>query len=217
MIRNVRHPPSERTFGSADQELDWRLMQIPETASCRGFYVNGLEKVATSLGPNVLETYRERFPITRVPNMRMHPVSDYLRRAHTIVVSHYGEQGLQQGRSFVQGFAAEAFRTSVLGRYLVQFVGGNIDRLFRLLRWMNDNRHLIVNYGSWHFEKMSDEMLRGTFVDEYIYIESSMAGALDALARAWGLSAEVDVSLDSPFRGTVEIHIRKEGAQARLV
>jgi len=191
--------------GDIHEELRDRLRDTPESAACRGFYINMLDRVAASLSADVQRTYRERFPVWGVSSMRMHSVRDYLRRTHCIAVAGFGEEKLAHGLAHIQGYAIETFESSLLGRSVRMLTGNSLDGLMRVVAWLSANRQLAVNYGTWSFRRLDEHVIEGRFEEEYNYIESAMAGALEALVRARGLDAILEVCLEDRFTGTITI------------
>ena len=205
MTITIHRPPDYPVYDSPDEELAERLKRIPEKAGCRGFYVNMLDRVAGQLGPEVQTSYRENFPMFKVPIIRMHPIADYIRRAYFIAREHRGLDEVYDGITTIQGHAYQAFFNNLVGRQIQRLFSPTPRGLEKLCKWMNFNRQILLNYGKWTFTKRGNESLLIDFDQEYVYIEYAMVGGFLSLAESFSLKPSFNVQLRDQFNGSIEV------------
>jgi len=81
----------------AHTDLEWRLSQIPNTASCRGIFLNMLDDLAAGLSPLTQRRYREFFQTYRFSSFRQYRIKDYLTRMVKLSEIHFGAPNIYRG------------------------------------------------------------------------------------------------------------------------
>ena len=81
----------------AHTDLEWRLKQIPDSASCRGVYFNMLDERAREYGPNVQAAYRDFFKTHKFSPLRLFSVKDYLTRMLMLANIQFGAPNIYRG------------------------------------------------------------------------------------------------------------------------
>jgi uncharacterized protein (TIGR02265 family) len=189
-------------------DLEWRLQQIPDTAMCRGVFLNMLDERAKELGPRTQTEYRAFFTTHKFSAFRQYPVKDYLTRMVKLSQIHFGAENIYHGIFEIQAQAYPSWRKTVLGAASFAVLGSDFDRILRLV--IQQLPH-VVNYATASIEAPSAGQYDVTFRGEYVYIEHAMTGALSGLARSCGREAKVSTKLQDPFNGSVHIELAPGG------
>lgn len=190
----------------AHTDLEWRLTQIPDEATCRGAFFGMLADRAHAFGPGVEHEYRRLFPTSDQTAFRMYPVRDYLTRIVVLSQIRYGAENIPAGLRQLQASAFDAWGGTMLGRAAMTMVERRPAPILRMLeraytsRTVNSHANLIL-------EVVEPKRVVVRFEHEYLYIESAMVGALEGVARLCGLRPTSNVELRGPFDGTVTMEL----------
>ena len=183
-------------------DLKWRLAQIPETASCRGHFLNMLDDRAADFGLEVQRQYRDYFKLYRFSALRMYSVKDYLTRMVKLAQLQFGGPKIYDGIYRIQAEVFPAWRKTLFGRTSFAILGSDFDGIVRLLSRQFSH---VVNYSRMNLRIRPEGVLEVALENEYVYIEYAMVGALHGVARACQLPVKTKVRLTDPFNGIVEV------------
>lgn len=200
-------------FGSADEtlvdlqsarallDLDRRLGLLTEPAQIRGFLFRMTSDEVARHGAACVAAYRRLSPVKPPWFFRMQSVRDYLEdtAAAAAVLSP------REPASAVRAIWRNAPRYAELfnARRFLSLLGASV---FDVMRWLEGQRDIFANYGSWRLERRDQHYFVMHYFDECIWIDSAHRGGIEGILRACGLEGTVDVDLDSPLNG--RLHVR---------
>jgi uncharacterized protein (TIGR02265 family) len=204
----ISGPPHRASLKECYEHTDlaWRLAQIPDTAACRGVFLNMLDERAGELGPSTQYEYRQFFQTYRFTPFRFYPVKDYLTRIVTLAQIHYGGPEIYRGVFEIQAAAYPSWKRTLMGRAMFAMLGNDFHALLRAID-KTYATHSFVNYCRFAVHPLGPGRYRALFEPEYLYIEHAMAGALWGVAKACGVRVKLEPRLDDPFNGTIDITI----------
>jgi uncharacterized protein (TIGR02265 family) len=173
-----------------------RLALVPPTARLRGLLFRAIETQLDRSGR--LQRYRTYFPDDRYASIPFYSLSDYLYRiavAGALVASprcvHEGMFDLSRGN-------ATAFADSLIGRTLIRLLARDPVRLTE--QGLAAQRQ-IASYGRWAIVRRGERAIEMQYQDEYVWIESVMAGSAAGTFESCGIRAELETTLSSRFSG----------------
>ena len=76
---------------------------------------------------------------------------------------------------------------------------------YAAMQWVAFSRDYISNYQSMRVERRTPTQAILHFFDEYCWLESCQRGGCEGLLEACGVVGTVDVDLDTPFRGRLNV------------
>jgi uncharacterized protein (TIGR02265 family) len=182
---------------AAHCDIEERLLLVPPSASLRGIYFKAIEKQLAARG--VLEPYRGCFTADRFASLSFYPISAYLERlayAGALVAS---PERVHEGMLSIAKGNARAFIESVLGRLLLRVLSGDP---IRLVEQAIAGRRQSTNYGHWGIVRHSERAVDVIYQQEYIWIESAIAGAGLGTFEACGLTVHMENRLVDRFNGS---------------
>lgn len=182
---------------AAHCDIEERLALVPPSACIRGIYFKSIEKQVAARG--VLEGYREYFPADRFGSLSFHPVSAYLVRLACAGALIASPEHLHEGMSTISKGNAKAFIESLLGRLLLRVLSGDP---IRLMEQAIAGRRQSVNYGHWEIVRHEDSAVEIIHRQEYVWIESAIAGAGLGTFEACGLTVTMVSRLVDRFNGS---------------
>jgi uncharacterized protein (TIGR02265 family) len=173
-----------------------RLVLVPPTARLRGVLFRAIETQLQCRGR--LEQYRAFFPADRYSSVPFYSLCDYLHRiavAGALVASprcvHDGMYDLSRGN-------AAAFAESLLGRALIRLLARDPVRLTE--QGLAAQRQM-ASYGRWSIVRRGERAIEMHYRDEYVWIESVMAGSAAGTFESCGIRAELETTLSGRFSG----------------
>jgi uncharacterized protein (TIGR02265 family) len=190
----------------AATDLEWRLRQIPDSAMSRGIFFNMLDAQAATLSPAVHDDYRRFFRTYRFSPFRMYPTSDFLTRLVLLAQMSWGADRIFEGIHALQASAFDAYSSTIVGRAALAVIQPDLGAIlpFMARNWRSSGA---VNYSDMLLVESRPERHRVRFVNEYVYIEHAMVGALAGLSRLCGANVRAECELESPFHGVVTLHV----------
>lgn len=174
-----------------------RLPLVPPSSCVRGIYFKSIEKQVAALG--VLERYREYFPADRFGSLSFYPVSAYMVRLACAGALVASPERLHEGMLTIAKGNAKAFIESVLGRLLLRVLSGDP---IRLVEQAIAGHRQSTNYGHWEVVRLSDRAVEVVYRQEYVWIESAIAGAGLGTFEACGLAVKMENRLVDRFNGS---------------
>jgi uncharacterized protein (TIGR02265 family) len=182
---------------AAHCDIEERLTLVPPSAHGRGAYFNSIEKQLAARG--LLPAYREYFPAQRFGSLSFYPVRDYLVRlacAGAIVAS---PENVHEGMFAISKGNAKAFMDTVLGRILLRVLSRDPVRLTEQAIAGNRQSN---NYGHWELVRHGERACEVIYRQEYIWIESAIAGAGEGTFETCGVDMTAEHRLIDRFNGS---------------
>jgi uncharacterized protein (TIGR02265 family) len=196
-IRAVSQDARAVALVAAHCDIEERLALVPPSACVRGIYFKAIEKQVATLG--VLDSYRGFFPADRFGSLSFHPISDYLVRLACAGALVASPEHIHDGMLIITKGNAKAFIESVLGRVMLRVLSGDP---IRLMEQAMAGRRQSTNYGHWEMIRHSERALEITYRQEYMWIESAIAGAGLGTFEACGLNVKMENKLVDRFNGS---------------
>jgi uncharacterized protein (TIGR02265 family) len=173
-----------------------RLALVPPTARLRGLLFRAIETQVERRGR--LDRYRAFFPHDRYSSIPFYSLSEYIHRiavAGALVASprtvHEGMYDLSRGN-------AVAFAESLIGRALIRLLARDPVRLTE--QGLAAQRQM-ASYGRWAIVRRGERVLEMQYQDEYVWIESVMAGSAAGTFESCGIRADLETTLSGRFSG----------------
>jgi uncharacterized protein (TIGR02265 family) len=195
-------PSVEECFKHTD--LEWRLAQIPESACCRGVYLNNLDSCALSFGPETQKEYRDFFQLFKFKTFSLYPIKDYLTRLCVLAQLRFGSPSIYEGIHEIQAKMPQAWAKTLLGRATMGIIGPDFGLALRIMKKSQENS---INYGSMQLTSEGNGFYRASFRNEYVYIEHAMTGGIDGLALACGANVQLTTVMADTFNGEIQIQV----------
>jgi uncharacterized protein (TIGR02265 family) len=178
-----------------ETDLEERLPKVPPSARLRGLYFKNTEAVLQRAG--LLEKFRTFFPAHHSA-VRWYPVSDFLVQAAVGAALLEGKNQVAKGLQLIGRNNAVAFAESLLGRTMIRLLARDP---VKLLKQAAAGRRQSCAYGRWEVQFTSPNSAVIEMFEEYLWIESNVLGAAIGTFEATGHRVEVQVELESMFRG----------------
>jgi uncharacterized protein (TIGR02265 family) len=191
---------------NARTDLEWRLAQIPPEASCRGAFFNMLDDRAGTLGEATQAEYRRFFRIHKFSAFRMYPVPDDLTRLVVLAQIHFGADDIYPGLRELQSGAFDAWGQTLLGRAALAVVEPSLAGMLRMLERAYASE-TVVTHSRFKVVSVTPEEIVTRFENEHNYIQYSMVGALEGVAKVCGVRVGITTELDGPFDGLVRLAV----------
>jgi uncharacterized protein (TIGR02265 family) len=173
-----------------------RLSLVPPTARLRGLLFRAIEVELERR--ERLVAYRAFFPNDHYASIPFYSLREYIQRvavAGALVASprsvHEGMYDLSRGN-------ARAFADSLIGRALIRLLARDPVRLTE--QGLAAQRQM-ASYGRWAIVRRSECEIEMQYRDEYVWIESVMAGSAAGTFESCGIRAELATSLSGRFCG----------------
>ncbi len=174
-----------------------RLAVVPPSARVRGLYLKGLEAVLVRSGNVAL--YRRYFANERWSALRMYPLRDYMVRLAVAGAALRGPQHVHAGMHDVWRTNATTFASSLLGRTMLRLLSHDP---VRLSEQGLAARRQTYQYGHWSIVHRGPRSIEMFYREEYIWIESAIAGGAVGAFEACGIQVELLTKLISRFDGS---------------
>jgi uncharacterized protein (TIGR02265 family) len=172
-----------------------RLATAPPSAKVRGLYMRSVESVLE--GGGVVQKYRRIFP-ERVSSVRWYPLGELLKRVVVGGSLLAGPDRVHEGMFEIGWRNAAAVGQSLIGRAMLHVLSRDPRRLLQQGMAARRQTH---SFGSWtlRFPEVRGAVVE--MVDEYLYLESYLAGAAHGTFDAIGLKVKVEVVMATPYAG----------------
>jgi uncharacterized protein (TIGR02265 family) len=182
---------------AAHCDIEERLPLVPPSACVRGIYFNAIEKQVQARG--MLPAFREYFPNDHFGSLSFYPISTYLVRLACAGALVASPERVHDGMLTIAKGNARAFMESVLGRLMLRVLSGDP---IRLMEQAMAGRRQSTNYGHWELVRRSARSIEVRHREEYMWIESAIAGAGVGTFEACGITATVECRLVDRFNGS---------------
>jgi uncharacterized protein (TIGR02265 family) len=177
-----------------------RLEAVPPSARVRGLYLKSLENVVQRAGK--AELYERYFAGERWSPVRMYPLRDYMTRLAMAGASLKGVESVHAGMHDVWRTNATTFATSLLGRAMLRLLSNDP---VRLTEQGLAARRQTYQYGHWSIVRHESHSIEMVYREEYIWIESAIAGGAVGAFESCGIQARFETKLINRFDGSTLI------------
>ncbi len=177
-----------------------RLEVVPPSALVRGLYLRSFETVLQRAGRAQL--YREYFEGERWSPIRMYPLRDYMIRLAVAGASLRSPERVHEGMHDVWRSNATTFAASLLGRTMLRLLSHDP---VRLTEQGLAARRQTFQYGHWAIVRHGPRAVEMVYREEYLWIESAIAGGAVGAFEACGIEANLQTKLLNRFDGSTMI------------
>jgi uncharacterized protein (TIGR02265 family) len=177
-----------------------RLDVVPPSALVRGLYLRSFETVLQRAGRGQL--YREYFVGERWSPIRMYPLRDYMVRLAVAGASLHSPERVHQGMHDIWRTNATTFAASLLGRAMLRLLSNDP---VRLTEQGLAARRQTYQYGHWEIVRHGPRAVEMVYREEYLWIESAIAGGAVGAFEACGIEANLETRLLNRFDGSTMI------------
>jgi uncharacterized protein (TIGR02265 family) len=177
-----------------------RLTVVPPSARVRGLYFNSFDSLLERAGKTAL--YRRYFADERWSALRMYPLRDYLIRLAVAGASLRGPEHIHDGMHDVWRTNATTFASSLLGKTMLRLLSHDP---VRLTEQGLAARRQTYQYGHWSIVRHGPRSIEMVYREEYIWIESAIAGGAVGAFETCGIRAELETKLINRFDGSTLI------------
>lgn len=193
---------SERALALVSNYCDIveRLKCVPPSARIRGLYMRALEKAVAREGR--LEPYRRLFPDDAFSPVRFYPLEDYMIRLACGGALIETPERVHEGMYDIGRGNALAFIDSLLGRTMLRLLARDP---VRITEQGLAARRQTNQYGQWRVVRHSPTCVEMVYEEEYLWIESALAGAAVGTFEACGLSPRIETRLKDRFHGSTVV------------
>lgn len=177
-----------------------RLKAVPPSARVRGIYFSSVERELERRG--LIDGYRDHFSDDRISKLATYPLSEHIVRlawAGALVASR---ERLHEGMREISRANSTHFMNSLLGRALLRVLSRDPIRLTEQGLAARRQTNL---YGSWKLVRHGPTCIAVEYRDEYVWIESAVAGAALGTFEACGLHPRIDTQLIDRFNGSTTL------------
>lgn len=182
-------------------DIEERLEFVPPSARVRGFWFRIVEREVASHG--LANAYHKFFQQRRHSTLRYYSARDYLVRVAVAGAVIKGPEELHAGMFEIARHNAAHFADSLFGQTLIRLLA---PQPARVVKQGIAARRQTMTYGHWELLHVADRALTIDFREEYMWIESHVAGSWKGTFEAIGIDAELECDLVDRFNG--QIHVR---------
>ncbi len=188
-----------------------RLKKIPPSARVRGVWFRIIDKALSERG--LIDEYDALLPDRRFRALPMYPVSEFLVHSAVAGALIAGPSRLHEGMFQMAHDNAKEFAESLFGRTLIRLLARDPKRLTQ--QAVASSRQT-TNYGRRVAVFPDDGTVEVHYRDEYVWIESYMAGAAAGTYESLGYRVSVETDLTSPFDGVLRSCLEPSKGSGRL-
>jgi len=146
--------------------------------------------------------YNEYFGGERWSVIRMYPLRDYMIRLAVAGASLQSPQRVHEGMHDIWRTNATTFASSLLGRTMLRLLSNDP---VRLTEQALAARRQTYQYGHWEIVRHGPRAIEMVYREEYLWIESAVAGGAVGAFEACGIKANLETKLLSRFDGSTSI------------
>ena len=181
-------------------DLIERLEAVPPSALVRGLYLKSLASVLERAGKS--ELYERYFAGESWSALRMYPLRDYMVRLAVAGAALRGPAHVHAGMHDIWRTNATTFAGSLLGRTMLRFLSKDP---VRLTEQALAARRQTFQYGHWSIARHGPRCIEMVYREEYVWIDSAIAGGAVGAFEACGILAELRTKLVNRFDGSTLI------------
>lgn len=173
------------------------MAAIPPSARVRGIYMRMLENELEQR--KRLGAYREFFLDDPRWTMGYYPLGQYLARLACAGALLTSPERLHDGMREINYSFATRFAKSLIGRALIRLLANDPVRLGEQAL---ASRRQTCSYGRWQFYRRGERKIEMIYRNEYMWIESAVAGGAQGAFAACGLDSTLETRLIDRFNGS---------------
>lgn len=181
-------------------DLEDRLKVVPPSAKVRGIYFNTFRGMLRSAGQ--LETFATYFPQDRHSSIRLYPLRDYMVRLAVSGALLASPEEVHMGMYEIWRAHALSFASSLLGKAMLRLLSNDV---VRLMEQGLAARRQTFQYGHWSIQRIDARAFKMVYEEEYIWIESAMAGGAIGSFESVGVKIVTKTELVDRFNGSTLI------------
>jgi uncharacterized protein (TIGR02265 family) len=178
-----------------------RLAVVPPSARVRGLYLNSFDSLLQRAGR--ASVYRSYFADERWSALRMYPLRDYLIRLAVAGAALRGPERIHEGMHDIWRTNATTFASSLLGKTMLRLLSHDP---VRLTEQGLAARRQTYQYGHWSIVRHGPRSIEMVYREEYIWIESAIAGGAVGAFETCGIKADLQTKLINRFDGSTLIN-----------
>ncbi len=177
-----------------------RLAAIPPSARVRGIYFRSLKRELEHR--DLLARYFEFFSEQRRGAMAYYPLSEFSLRLACAGALVASPAELHRGMHDLGRTNSSYFAQSLLGRAIIRFLSKDP---IRLSEQGLAARRQSCSYGHWELVRRGPTEIEMRYENEYLWIESYVAGAAQGTFEACGVTPILETRLTDRFNGSTLI------------
>jgi uncharacterized protein (TIGR02265 family) len=181
-------------------DLAERLKVVPPSARVRGMYFNTFRGVLRGAGQ--LETFGTYFPHDRHSSIRFYPLRDYMVRLAVSGALLASPSDVHLGMHEIWRAHALSFASSLLGKAMLRLLSNDP---VRVTEQGLAARRQTFQYGHWSIQRLDARALKMVYEEEYIWIESAIAGGAVGAFESAGVKIVTETELVDRFNGSTLI------------
>jgi uncharacterized protein (TIGR02265 family) len=174
-----------------------RLQLIPAAARVRGLYFRSL--VSTLKQAGKFSEYTALFPDDDWSAMELYPLSSYILRLACAGAVFASPERVHAGMHELLRANATAFADSLLGKTMLRLLSRDPVRLTEQALAARRMTHV---YGHWEIARHDARCIEMMYHEEYVWMESAVAGAARGTFEACGLTPSLETRLKDRFNGS---------------
>ncbi len=178
-----------------------RLAVVPPSARVRGLYLKAFDGLLARSGK--ASVYRRYFADERWSALRMYPLREYMVRLAVAGAALRGPEHVHDGMHDVWRTNATTFASSLLGRTMLRLLSHDP---VRLTEQGLAARRQTYQYGHWSIVHHGPRSIEMVYREEYIWIESAIAGGAVGAFEACGIEVDLRTKLINRFDGSTLIN-----------
>lgn len=176
-----------------------RVRLVPPSAQLRGLYFRSVEDILQKNG--LFQAFCSELgirPDQRMSALRLYPASDYLVWLALAASMLEGPKHVQKGLYRVGYEYSSAFTESILGRTLLRVLSRDP---YRVAQQGLAGRRQSATFGTWGLERLDARHMLMTYDEEYVWVDSVIAGAAKGTFDACGMTITLETRLTGMFSG----------------
>lgn len=177
-----------------------RLRWVPPAARLRGVHFRAVESEIKKA--NLAPRWGELFPDDRWSSMRLYPLASFLVRLACAGALVASPENIHRGMHEVMRSNATAVAGSLLGKSMLRLLARDP---VRLTEQGLAARRLTNLYGHWEIARHGPRCIEMIYREEYIWIESALAGAARGTFEACNLEPSLETTLKDRFSGSTVV------------
>jgi len=178
-----------------------RLPAVPPSARVRGIFFKQLETQVQRQGK--AELFHRYFHDESWSALRTYPLRDYMIRLAVAGAALRSPETVHEGMHEMMRTNATTFASSLLGRTMLRLLSNDP---VRLTEQGLAARRQTYQYGHWHILYHGPKSIEMVYREEYIWIESAIAGGAVGAFESCGVKVNLQTKLHNRFNGSTLIN-----------
>lgn len=199
-LREMQPPQAALDLIAPHCDIVDRLEAVPPSAAVRGVFFRIIERELERR--DLLGPYYELFPQKRKWTISYHPLGTFLVRLACAGAFIATPERVHEGMHEIARTNSVFFAKSLLGRTLIRLLSRDPVRLSEQALAA---RRQSFNYGHWELHRHGETELEMIYRNEYVWLESYIAGAAQGTFESCGISPILETKLVNRFNGSTFI------------